>query len=392
MDNNYKDLIWSAAESKYKYEKEEFNANWKTMKIIYYVLLALGIIPGLLYSWIFYGTKEAKNERSKSANRLVYKAINKLDKVDSRIEKINAHGVNQTYPDRIKLPYGKINTIKHNFQYMKDPRQRWVVRFETNENRTSPYIAEQLEASGILQELTGRRDGAMGFAAKHLGNTGKLLSRDALVSTNAVASIKLKSGEMIQFANAKVQVQEDHDVTDSKGYTSRESKTLTLWSGLVALTSLKTTYPHSFKVISKDFSTTRDRAYKNDQSPIEYELESSIFTDAFDLTTTKEEPVKIRKQFSINNLKHFVDLKTETMPFVMSSLKGGPGVAFAFDSTTQGRNDMPLNVENAWKFFSNEEYAKQVLNDEFATLLHAISSIAGLVDDKFFKNDVKINK
>ena len=390
MDNNYKGLIWSAAASKYEYEKEDFNANWKTMRIIYFVLLALGILPGILYGWIFYNTKEAKAERSKAANRLVYKAINKIDKVDKRIEVVNAHGVNQDYGDRIKLPFGKMHKIRHTFDFMKNPKQRWIVRFEENANRTSPQIAQQLEASGILEELTGRRDGMTGFAAKHLGNSGDMLSRDALVSTNAVASIKLKSGEMIQFANAKVQVQEDYDVTDKNGYTTRESKTLTLWSGLVASTSLKTTYPHSFKVVSKDFSTKRDSAYKQTMKPIKYELESTDFTDGFDLMTTKEEPVKIRKQFSINNLKHFVDLKNETTPFIMSSLVGGPGVVFAFDSTTQGMNDMPLNVENAWKFFSNEEYAKQVLNDEFAVLLHTIGSIAGLVDDKFFKNDVKI--
>ena len=390
MANKYKGLIWAATKSSYEYEKEEFNANWKTMKIIYYVLLCFGILPGIVYSWIFYNTKEAKNERSKAANKLVYKSINKIDKVSERIELVNAHGVNQTSPDRIKLPFSKTHKLVHTFDFMKNPKKRWVIRFDDNLNRTSPYIAQQLEATGILQEITGGRDGMMGFAAKHLGNSGELLSREALVSTNAVASIKLASGEMIQFANAKVQVEEVNKFTNSKGITSDEPKTLTLWSGLVAFTSLKTTYPHDFKVISKDFSTQRDRAYKKTMSPIKYELESSIFTDGFDLVTTKEEPVKIRKQFSINNLGHFVDLKTNTSPFVMSSLKSGPGVAFAFDSTTQGRNDLPLNVENAWKFFSDEEYAKEVMNEEFSVLLNAIDSIAGLVENKFFKNEVKI--
>ncbi|MCK5807085.1 MAG: hypothetical protein KAG91_01665 [Mycoplasmataceae bacterium] len=389
IDNRYKDLIWSAAQSSYEYEREEFNANWKMMKIIYITLLCLGVLPGIIYGWVFYNTKEAKRERSKAANKFIFKAINKLDRVENRIEVINAHSVNQDDPDYVKLPFSKLHKLVHRFDYEPNKLKRWRIRFDTDMNRNAPYIAQQMESYGLLKELTGRRDGMTGFAAKHLGNDGKLLYRDALVTSTGVASVKLESGEMIQFANAKVKVKEEFEV-EVDNRTERQTKTLTLWSGLVAFTSLKTSYPHSFKVASKDFSTKRDKNYPDDQSPIQYELESSIFTDEFDLTTTKEEPVKLRKQFSVNNLAHLVDLKTNTAPFIMTSQKGGDGVAFAFDSTTGGRNDLPFNVEQPWKFFKDKEYAKQVLNDEFSTLLHTIQEIANLVDDKFMKNDVKV--
>lgn len=392
IDDKYKDLIWSATQGTYEEAKQEFYDSWKTPRLIYIILLCLFIIPGVIWGWLIYNTKYAKEERMKMANAVIYKSINKIDRVDDKIETVNAHSVTQHQEDIVQLPMTKTQAILKKFAFM-DPAVRsatWNGWLNPNSARTAPIVAQQLETFDLMQEISGRRDGVVGLAAKHL-NSGKLMDRKAAVYTNAVATVKLTSGLVLQIANAKLRVKETYRVRDKNTNTYKnELKVLTLWSGLVVNTTLKGTYPYSFKVISKDFSTTRDKAYPKSLAPIEYELESVDFTDGFDLLVEKEDPVKLRKQFSINNLAHFVNLQLDSAPMVASSTPDG--VAFAFDTITQQRNDMPLNIEKPWKFFRKEEYAKEVLNQEFTVLLNIIKSIAGLEKDKFFKpnTDIKV--
>lgn len=384
IDNKYKELIWSASKETYEAEKNEFYEMWVTTRKIYIALLCAFIIPGIIWGWIFYKTKYAQQERSKSANSVMYKMLNKLDKVDSKIESVSTGGATQNSMDKVPLPLTKTQNLLATFDIFTGGNRNkiWKEWFDES-NKTSPLIAQQLLTTDLMQEMSGRRDGAAGLAAKKI-NIGKLLKREAQITTNAVANVKLTSGAFIQIANAKLVVDETYRVKNpDTGDYKEDHKALTLWSGLVVNTKMKGIYPHPFKVISKDFSTSRDKAFPDKMNPIVYELESVEFTDGLDLLTTKEEPVKLRKQFSINNLGHFVDLQRFASPFAMSSNEFG--VSFAFDAITQKRNDMPLYVEKPWKFFKNEEYAKEVLNQEFSILLHIIQSIAGLEDDKFFK-------
>lgn len=394
VNDKYEELLWEAAKPRYDEAKEEFMDSWKTPRLIYIVLLFAFVIPGFVWGVLYYTSKYAKEERQKAANNVVFDSLSNITKVAPEIESINVRSVGlsgQRQAETIKLPMTKVQNFLYNFNTPLEQRRTMWQRWIYQPGSTAPQIAQQLAESSILPELTGRRDGAFGLAAKYI-NSGRLIDRVALITTTAVANAKMTSGYMIQAANARLQVKETYQVKDKKtGGTKIEYKTLTLWSGMVVNTTLKATYPHNFKVISKDFSTTRDRAFPEDKlNKIVYELESTSFTDSFDLLVAKEEPVKLRKQFSINNLSHFVDLAENASSMVMTT--SGNGASFAFDSVTQGRNDTLLNVEKPWKFFKNEKYARKMINDEFSVLLSVMRSIGGLVEDGFFKPDTKINK
>ncbi|MCR8613416.1 MAG: hypothetical protein NC236_02940 [Mycoplasma sp.] len=384
---DYSEKIWSVVNSQYETAKAEYEKVWKPKRITLIVLTCFAIIPGILYWYFSYNTNQNKHRRQKAADELVFSALKNLPKVNSDIEEIITESTLNREIEQIDLPIGAIRSFEKIFSTRSQWDSFWIDKFKRN---SSIELGSVLKSYNILPEFTGRRRGALNVLGAFMPpNTYKRLAE---LHTTTRAAVRLKSGGMIEFYNLRVDIKFFYYVyvKDKSGNRTRIDKTKvsTLWSGLIATTSYSAHYPSAFKVKSKKFTTKRDNLFQKTFKKLEFELESIDFEENFDLKVQNEEPIEIRKQFSLNVLGLFLDLQEKTLPFMMSSVGSEGKVAFAFDNNTKGFSgayDMPLHIEWPTKFFKNETFAKKELNKDFSTMLNVISAIDNLEKVKFFK-------
>ncbi|CAF0797917.1 unnamed protein product [Didymodactylos carnosus] len=189
--------------------------------------------------------------------------------------------------------------------------------------------------------------------------------------TNAKILFTIEKQQFVAY-NLKTTITEARQVTykDSKGRsrTRIETSHRPGLRGLLLAGTSPIAYPGTIEIADRKYAAAFDSGFSSVTHKLKYELAAPPFNEQFKVRVSTEDGPALRKAFQPRTLLAFSEVAKFIPPFILSSVVE-EGLFMGVQSMHSSRNDMPLNLEKVHKFFTNAEYAKQALDEEYSYIL-----------------------
>lgn len=338
----------------YTKNRNTYNQIWKKKKKINIILFFFFLIPGIIYYFAVYSTKEAIKKRSDLANEVLKLSLN------SKIEEIESY--NSKFDISFIKSIATIGVYRSGSDFSKDT------------NNICQQIYNQIEKNNLIDGFWSRKDTRL---------SSDTISSKVIIQANALIDITINSinfkGYSFSYYLKEVRREKTKD-----GYKD-STHTYNIFTGTYITSSdYEINYEGQIFIEDKDFKLRIHRKYNNIKKP-KYDIVTKEFKDNFNIAVSNDDGVALNNLFQPRIVAKLIDYKNDYSPFAISNLSND--TTFLFRTKGAG-NDYAFNIEKISKFFKDEDIAMKLIANEI-NYLESIYEIINYLQDNYFLKKIE---